>query len=127
MSLDAIKRRVQIKAGFSASADFVEDGKPALFRADVVLAIPNVVMRPSLEDVQGSLNKCVQIVLKMAESVPQWQHLIQQQKQQQKVCTQDIVLNAVQVTAVTCSLSFLIKVVTTNSRFCVRSNSLSQT
>ena len=85
MSLDAIKRRVQMKSGFSKSGDIVEDSKPAIFRANIVLAIPSIVMRPSLEDIQNSLNKGVQVILKMTEKLPQWQHLIQQQKQQQKV------------------------------------------
>ena len=87
LSLDSIKRRVQIKSGFSKTGDIVEDTKPPLFRANVVLAIPSIVMRPSLEDIQNGLNKSVQVILKMTEKIPQWQHLIQQQKQQQKVCT----------------------------------------
>ena len=86
LSLDSIKRRVQIKSGFSKTGDIVEDTKPPLFRANIVLAIPSIVMRPSLEDIQNGLNKSVQVILKMTEKIPQWQHLIQQQKQQQKVC-----------------------------------------
>ncbi len=73
------------KTGFSTAADALDDGKPPLFRVDIVLAIPAIVMRPSLEDVQASLNKAVQIILRMTENVPQWQHLVQQQMQQQKV------------------------------------------
>ena len=61
------------------------DKKPPLFHADIVLAIPNVVMRPSLEDIQATLNKAVQVMLKMSENIPQWDHLVSQQRQQQKV------------------------------------------
>lgn len=43
------------------------------------------VMRPSLEDVQHTLNRVSQAILRMCESIPQWQHLVAQQRQQQKV------------------------------------------
>lgn len=61
------------------------DSKPPLFRADIVLAIPNVVMKPSLDDLQSALNKAVQLILKTSQDIPQWEHLIFHQKQQQKV------------------------------------------
>ncbi len=83
--MDAIKRRVQVKSGFNKSGEAIEDVKPPLFKADIILAIPSIVMRPSLEDIQNAVNKSVQTILKMSENIPQWQHLIQQQKQQQKV------------------------------------------
>ena len=98
LSLDSIKRRVQIKSGFSKTGDIVEDSKPPLFRANVILAIPSIVMRPSLEDIQNGLNKSVQVILKMTEKIPQWQHLIQQQKQQQKVCTFSKISEMVHIT-----------------------------
>lgn len=44
-----------------------------------------VLLQPTLEEMQNVLNKCVQVILKIAEHVPQWSHLIKQQKQQQKV------------------------------------------
>jgi dynein heavy chain len=84
LSLDAIKRRLQIFNKYSKDADKM-DSKPPLFRADIVLAIPNVVMKPSLEDLQSALNKAVQLILKTSQDIPQWEHLIFHQKQQQKV------------------------------------------
>ena len=86
LSLDAIKRRVQMVNRYSKlDNDHGGDKKAPLFRADIVLQLPNVVMKPSLEDIQSSLNKCIQIILKMTEAVPQWEHLVQQQRLQQKV------------------------------------------
>ena len=70
---------------YSRGADAQEETKPPLFRTDIILAIPNVMMRPSLEDIQAVLNKSIQVILKMTENVPQWEHLCQQQRQQQKV------------------------------------------
>jgi len=57
-----------------------------LFKADVVLSIPQVVLKPSPEEIQMSLNKAVQVILKMFEGIPQRKHLTNQQKQQHKVC-----------------------------------------
>lgn len=85
LSLDAIKRRLQVSNKYSKDAQ-KEDSKPPLFYADITLAIPNVVMKPSLDDLQSSLNKAVQIILKASQDIPQWSHMILHQKQQQKVC-----------------------------------------
>ena len=84
LSLDAIKRRLQTFNKYSKEAN-KGDSKPPLFRADIVLAIPNVVMKPSLEDLQSALNKAVQMILKTTQDIPQWEHLVHHQKQQQKV------------------------------------------
>lgn len=65
--------------------DDKSEEKVALFRADIVLALPTVVMRPALEEIQSILNKAVQVMLKMSEHIPQWEHLVHQQRQQQKV------------------------------------------
>ena len=83
MSLDAIKRRVQLTNRYSLK-DMANEQMP-LFKTDVVLSIPQVMMRPSSEEIQSSLNKAVQVILKMFEGIPQWEHLTQQQKHQHKV------------------------------------------
>ena len=70
---------------FAKKEEKEAEKKPPLFRADIVLAIPSVVMRPSLEEIQTALNKAVQVMLKMSEHIPQWEHLANQQRQQQKV------------------------------------------
>jgi len=84
LSLDSIKRRLQTSNKYTKDEN-KDDSKPPLFRADIVLAIPNVVMKPSLDDIQSSLNKAVQIILKTSMNIPQWDHLVFHQKQQQKV------------------------------------------
>ena len=85
MSLDAIKRRVQLTNRYSLK-DMANEQMP-LFKADVVLSIPQVMLRPSPEEIQASLNRAVQVIMKMFEGIPQWEHLTQQQKQQHKVFT----------------------------------------
>lgn len=85
LSLDAIKRRVQMSNRFAKKEDKDSEKKPPLFMADIVLSLPTVMMRPSLEDIQSTLNKAVQVMLKMSENIPQWEHLVNQQRLQQKV------------------------------------------
>lgn len=43
-----------------------------IFRADVTLAIPNIVMVPALEDVQQVLNKAVECIVNVTKGVRQW-------------------------------------------------------
>lgn len=106
LSLDAIKRRLQIFNKYSKDADKM-DSKPPLFRADIVLAIPNVVLKPSLDDLQSALNKAVQLILKTSQDIPQWEHLIYHQKQQQKVCVMSL---AVCIYLCVCVCSFFFHV-----------------
>jgi dynein heavy chain len=48
--------------------------KNPLFKGDVILAIPNVSVKPSLEDMQSQLNKSIQAMLKMSMDLPEWKH-----------------------------------------------------
>ena len=84
LSLDAIKRRVQTTKLY-AQEEVEEPKKAALFKAEIVLEIPVVMPRPTMEDSQAILNKSVQEILKMSQNIPQWNHMINQQKQMQKV------------------------------------------
>ncbi|XP_046353935.2 dynein axonemal heavy chain 5-like isoform X1 [Haliotis rufescens] len=94
LSLDTIKRRLQASNKYTMGDELKEDPKPPLFKADVILAIPNVVMKPSLEDLQHTLNKAVQIILKASANIPQWEHQTLQQKQQQKADRKELELLA---------------------------------
>jgi len=95
LSLDAIKRRMQNSAGSkfkptamsrdTASAIAGRADKPPLFIADIVLVIPKIVVQPSFDSIQATLNKAVQTVIRVAEAVPQWEHLSTQQRHQKQV------------------------------------------
>ena len=50
LSLDAIKRRVQMSSRYTGEEGH-DEKKPPLFKADIVLAIPNVVMKVSGHEV----------------------------------------------------------------------------
>ncbi len=55
-SLDALRRRLHVpKHQPSSSTSSSQSAPPPLFRASIQLAIPNIVLRPSLDDIQVSI------------------------------------------------------------------------
>lgn len=44
----------------------------AIFRVDVVLSIPDIVINPALERVQEALNQVVECVVSVSKGVGQW-------------------------------------------------------
>ncbi|XP_032818620.1 dynein axonemal heavy chain 5-like isoform X1 [Petromyzon marinus] len=81
-SLDALRRRLQT-AGPYAEQQRVQQGHMPLFCTEIILAIPNVLLKPSLDDLQSSLNKAVNVMLGMAKDISVWKYAHLQQKQQQ--------------------------------------------
>ena len=73
-SLDAIRRRFIISTAnqFMKSSREIQEPKPPLFSADIALAIPQTIMRPSLDDIQGCLNKAVQMLLQACQGLKDW-------------------------------------------------------
>ena len=73
-SLDAIRRRFIISTAnqFMKSSREIQEPKPPLFCADIALAIPQTIMRPSLDDIQGCLNKAVQMLLQACQGLKDW-------------------------------------------------------
>ncbi|MBN3299228.1 DYH5 protein, partial [Amia calva] len=72
LSLDALKRRLHVVNSKYQSNTHRLAAQTPLFRATIQLAIPNVVIRPSLDDIQSALNKAVNTVLSMAKEIPLW-------------------------------------------------------
>ncbi|XP_056012226.1 dynein axonemal heavy chain 8-like [Ostrea edulis] len=78
-SLDMLRRRffsggrrstlMQFDEGVGGTTD---GSRVPFFTADIALAIPNVVMRPSVEDIQTALNRATQLVLDISKGVYQW-------------------------------------------------------
>lgn len=86
LSLDSIKRRLQTSASkYTQGPQENEDAKVPLFMANIVLSIPTIVLRPSLDDVQQTVNKAVQVILRMAQDIPLWAHTIISQRAALKV------------------------------------------
>ncbi|XP_078503479.1 dynein axonemal heavy chain 8 isoform X2 [Lissotriton helveticus] len=75
-SLDALKKRLFVSNAFRRT-DFFDQSSPpeeynALLKTEVHLNIPNVVMLPSLDDIQQSINRMIQLVLEVNGGVAQW-------------------------------------------------------
>ncbi|XP_069769397.1 dynein axonemal heavy chain 5 isoform X6 [Narcine bancroftii] len=88
LSLDALKRHLYITSSkYDATKQFPADGvelpKVPFFKSKIILAIPCVVIQPSLEDIQSVLNRAVNVILSMSKDIPLWTfahlHLKQQQ------------------------------------------------
>ncbi|XP_072536415.1 dynein axonemal heavy chain 5 isoform X2 [Salminus brasiliensis] len=83
-SLDSLRHRLHVvsspKYHLSSSSSHPVPHAP-LFRTSIELAIPNVIFRPSLEEIQSILNKVVTTVLSMAKDIPLWTFSLLQHKQ----------------------------------------------
>lgn len=109
-SLDALRKRLYVlKYQQSSSSYSGPSPPPPLFRASIQLAIPNIVLRPSLDDIQvflvslrtllsssysdvylntycvfqSTVNKLVNVVLSVTKDIPLWTYSHLQYRQQQ--------------------------------------------
>ncbi|CAI9729037.1 dynein heavy chain 5, axonemal-like [Octopus vulgaris] len=82
LTLDFLKRRLQNANKYKEP--YKTDTKSPLFLSKIVLQIPNVVLSPSLDEIQQSLNKAVQMIVKISQNIAPWKHFVLQQKQQMK-------------------------------------------
>ncbi|XP_065805228.1 dynein axonemal heavy chain 5 [Labrus bergylta] len=82
-SLDALRRRLHVPKVQPPSSYSSQSAPPPLFRASMQLAIPNIVLRPSVDDIQSSVNRLVNIVLSVTKDIPLWTFAHLQFKQQQ--------------------------------------------
>ncbi|XP_064453637.1 dynein axonemal heavy chain 8 [Mirounga angustirostris] len=69
LSLDTMKRRIFVSShhGRRRSEDVV-----SFIKTEVHLAIPNVVMIPSLDDIQQAINRMIQLTLEVSRGVAHW-------------------------------------------------------
>lgn len=52
ISLESLRQRLHVIDSRYQTTKFVEAHRVPLFRTEIQLAIPNIVLRPSLEDIQ---------------------------------------------------------------------------
>ncbi|XP_004619390.1 dynein axonemal heavy chain 8 [Sorex araneus] len=69
LSLDTMKKRIFVGSlpGRKRSEDVV-----SFIKSEVHLAIPNVVMVPSLDDIQQAINRMIQLTLEVSRGVAYW-------------------------------------------------------
>ena len=75
-SFDSIKKRLQQTNKYMGGEVIKEKVKNPLLKADVILAIPNIAVKPTLDDMQSQLNKSIQAMLKISQDLPEWNHSI---------------------------------------------------
>jgi hypothetical protein len=46
-----------------------------LLSIDIVLAIPKITTKPTLEETQAAVSRAVQAVLRVSDRVTQWEHI----------------------------------------------------
>ncbi|XP_077760288.1 dynein axonemal heavy chain 8 isoform X1 [Canis aureus] len=69
LSLDTMKKRIFVLSqyGRKRSEDVI-----SFIKTEVHLAIPNVVMVPSLDDIQQAINRMIQLTLEVSRGVAHW-------------------------------------------------------
>ncbi|KGL82064.1 Dynein heavy chain 8, axonemal, partial [Tinamus guttatus] len=77
LSLDTLKRRIFVsRSTYGRTSYFVRASKTeeiiSFLKAEVHLAIPNVVMVPSLDDIQQAINRMIQLILEVSRGVAHW-------------------------------------------------------
>uniref|UniRef100_A0A8C3GNK9 Dynein axonemal heavy chain 8 n=1 Tax=Cairina moschata TaxID=8855 RepID=A0A8C3GNK9_CAIMO len=83
LSLDSLKKRIFVS---NKSEEIV-----SFLKAEVHLAIPNVVMVPSLDDIQQAINHMIQRILDVSRGVAQWgQRHLQKSNLKAKPDTQQV-------------------------------------
>ena len=77
-ALDALRRRLQVHQDFYGGAKKKSAKMAPVFSVDLTLEIPKIVLKPTLEEIQHSVNKLTQTILKVPQSCELWQHQVQQ-------------------------------------------------
>uniref|UniRef100_A0A8B9MIB1 AAA+ ATPase domain-containing protein n=1 Tax=Accipiter nisus TaxID=211598 RepID=A0A8B9MIB1_9AVES len=67
LSLDSLKKRIFFSVYPSKSEEVA-----AFLKTEVHLDVPNVVMVPSLDDIQQAINRMIQLILEVSRGVAQW-------------------------------------------------------
>ncbi|XP_040468168.1 dynein heavy chain 8, axonemal [Falco naumanni] len=97
LSLNSLKKRIFAsnkmtfgRTKFSAHPNRSEEVAPFL-KAEVHLAAPNVVMVPSLDEIQQAVNRMIQLILEVSRGVAQWgQRHLQNSRLQAESSTQQV-------------------------------------
>lgn len=62
ISLEALKRRLHVANSKYQITKLIKDQRVPLFKAEIQLAIPNVVLRPSLDEIQVTEKKNITVI-----------------------------------------------------------------
>ncbi|KAK1795394.1 hypothetical protein P4O66_010566 [Electrophorus voltai] len=93
LSLDSLRRRIYVvNPKYTSSTSSHPTALTPLFRTSVELSIPNIIFKPTLEEVQTILNKVVTTVMSMAKDIPLWKfsHLHHKQLQLEQLAAREV-------------------------------------
>lgn len=67
---------MQLVSRYNTGEEVINSSRPrgSFFFADIILELPQIVMKPSLDDIQQILNKAVQVILKTTQNMYEWRH-----------------------------------------------------
>ena len=71
-TLESLKKRVAFASSLTYFDQVQADDHYPLFVSDVILSLPNLVISPSLEEIQQAMNQVIQIVLAVMKSIYCW-------------------------------------------------------
>ncbi|XP_028903091.1 dynein heavy chain 8, axonemal isoform X1 [Ornithorhynchus anatinus] len=69
LSLDTLKRRIFVSSSYGQKAN---GGVFPFIKTEVHLAIPSVIIVPSLDDIQQAINRLIQLILEVSRGVAHW-------------------------------------------------------
>ena len=72
LSLDALRRRITVSSMISYGETDSKKDQPPAFSAKLILALPNIEMRPALDDIQQTVNKAAQLIVSIFKQIPVW-------------------------------------------------------
>ncbi|XP_076449104.1 dynein axonemal heavy chain 5-like [Babylonia areolata] len=92
-TLESIRKRIttSMMAQYDTDTNQCSDAKNTsrpFFTTDIVLSIPNIVMQPSVEEVQTGLNKAVQCIIAVSKGILKWNKLPEIIRQTKKLNSQ---------------------------------------
>ena len=84
-TLDALRRRITTSSSgrgssrvYPTSTSSYNDESSvrpcSCFMAELVLSLPNIIIQPSLEEIQNTVNQAVQTVAEIGQQIPLWTH-----------------------------------------------------
>ncbi len=74
-TLDGLRRRITWSSGLTAARRHLIDESsypPSVFLTQLVLSLPTICLKPSLEEVQNAVNTAVSYVAEIGSAVPLW-------------------------------------------------------
>lgn len=71
-NMELLRRKITNSSQHYTDLQHEAKGKPPIFQASIILALPTIVMRPSVEDVQQAVVNAAQMMVGVSKNVFEW-------------------------------------------------------